>query len=72
MNDTMSFGYRIPAKVSLGGARFESPTTCGYSEWVERLIARTQRRATAERRQEVLALFQKALEWHRTAERHSK
>jgi hypothetical protein len=39
---------------------------------VERLIARTEkspRFATPERRQEVLALFQKALVWYRNAEK---
>jgi hypothetical protein len=43
-----------------------------YREWIERLIARTEkspRFATPERRQEVVALFQKALAWYRAAEK---
>lgn len=73
LNDTMAFAHSSPVYVTVSGqpvrviddVRF-------YREWVERLIARTQkspRFATEERRQEVVALFQKALAWYRAAEK---
>ena len=60
----MSACRRRPVRV-LDDVRF-------YREWVERLIARTEksrRFATPERRKEVLALFHKALAWYRAAEK---
>jgi hypothetical protein len=73
MNDTMAFAHTSPVYVSVGGRPVRvADDVRFYREWVERLIARTEkspRFATAERRQEVLALFQKALAWYRTAEK---
>ena len=51
---------------------FRTPNDEEYREWVERLIARTEkspRFATAERRKEVVSLFQKALAWYQAAEK---
>jgi hypothetical protein len=45
-----------------------------YREWVEKLIARTEKSGrfkTAEHKAEVLSLFGKALEWYRQAEADS-
>ena len=42
-----------------------------YREWISRLIARTETRgrfATPTRKEEVLALFRKALSWYEAAE----
>lgn len=73
MNDTMAFAHTSPVYVSLGAGRVRIPDDIRfYREWVERLIARTEkspRFATEARRQEALALFQKALAWYRAAEK---
>jgi hypothetical protein len=71
MNDTMTFAHTSPVYVSVGGRPVRVTDDLRfYREWVERLIARTEkspRFATPERRQEVLALFNKALAWYETA-----
>ncbi|MGH9632257.1 MAG: CehA/McbA family metallohydrolase [Bryobacteraceae bacterium] len=71
MNDTMAFAHTSPVYVSVGGRPVRVADDLRfYREWVERLIARTEkspRFATPERRQEVLALFKKALAWYETA-----
>jgi hypothetical protein len=73
MNDTMAFAHTSPVYVTVGGRPVRvNDDVRFYREWVERLIARTEkspRFATAERRQEVVSLFQKALAWYRTAEK---
>jgi hypothetical protein len=73
MNDTTAFAHTSPVYVTVGGRPVRvADDVRFYREWVERLIARTEkspRFATPERRQEVLALFQKALAWYRTAEK---
>jgi hypothetical protein len=72
MNDTIAFAHTSPVYVTVGGRPVRvADDVRFYREWVERLIARTEkspRFATPERRQEVLALFNKALEWYRKAE----
>ena len=72
LNDTIAFAHTSPVYVSLGGRPVRVADDLRfYREWVERLIARTQksgRFATPERRQEVVGLFSKALEWYRKAE----
>jgi hypothetical protein len=73
MNDTIAFAHTSPVYVTLAGRPVRVPDDVRfYREWVERLIARTEkspRFATPERRQEVVALFQKALAWYRNAAR---
>ena len=73
MNDTMAFAHTSPVYVTVGGKPVRVADDIRfYREWVERLIARTEkspRFSTPERRQEVLALFQKALAWYRAAEK---
>jgi hypothetical protein len=73
LNDTMAFAHTSPVYVTVGGRPVRvADDVRFYREWVERLIARTEkspRFATAERRKEVLALFQKALAWYRAAEK---
>jgi hypothetical protein len=75
MNDTMAFAHTSPVYVTVAGRPVRVADDIRfYREWVERLIARTEkspRFATAERRQEVVALFQKALAWYQAAEKHS-
>jgi hypothetical protein len=72
-NDTMAFAHTSPVYVTVGGRPVRiADDVRFYREWVERLIARTEkspRFATAERRHEVVALFQKALAWYRTVEK---
>jgi hypothetical protein len=73
MNDTMAFAHTSPVYVTVGARPVRIPDDIRfYREWVERLIARTEkstRFVTAERRQEVLTLFHKALDWYRAAEK---
>lgn len=72
MNDTMAFAHTSPVYVTVKGRPVRVADDLRfYREWVERLIARTEkspRFASAEHRKEVVALFQKALAWYRTAE----
>lgn len=72
-NDTMAFAHTSPVYVTVGGRPVRVADDLRfYREWVERLIARTEkspRFANPERRKEVLGLFQKALAWYRTAEK---
>jgi hypothetical protein len=73
MNDTMAFAHTSPVYVTVGNRPVRVADDIRfYREWVERLIGRTEkspRFATAERREEVLALFRKALSWYRAAEK---
>jgi hypothetical protein len=73
MNDTIAFAHTSPVYVTIGGKPVRVADDIRfYREWIERLIARTEkspRFATPERRQEVVALFQKALAWYRAAEK---
>lgn len=73
LNDTMAFAHTSPVYITLGGRPVRVADDIRfYREWVERLIARTEkspRFATAERRKEVVSLFQKALAWYQTAEK---
>jgi hypothetical protein len=72
LNDTMAFAHTSPVYVTIGGQPVRVADDIRfYREWVERLIARTEkspRFATAERRKEVVSLFQKALAWYQAAE----
>jgi hypothetical protein len=73
MNDTMAFAHTSPVYITIGGrpVRLKDDIRF-YREWVERLIARTEkspRFSTPERRREVVSLFQKALAWYQTAEK---
>jgi hypothetical protein len=76
MNDTMAFAHTSPVYVTLKGSRVRiGDDVRFYREWVERLIARTEkspRFATPQRREEVLALFRKALAWYAAAEKSSR
>jgi len=73
LNDTMAFAHTSPLYVTIG----ERPVRAAddvrfYREWVERLIARTEktgRFASPERKAEVLALFRKGLAFYQTADR---
>ena len=71
LNDTMTFAHTSPVYVMVGGRPQRIAEDIRfYREWVERLIARTEkspRFATDEHRKEVVALFQKALAWYRAA-----
>jgi hypothetical protein len=73
LNDTMAFAHTSPVYVTIGGQPVRVADDIRfYREWVERLIARTEkspRFATAERRKEVVSLFQKALAWYQAAEK---
>ncbi len=70
LNDTMAFAHTSPVYVTVGARPVRvADDVRFYREWVERLIARTEkspRFATPERRKEVVALFQKALAWYKT------
>ena len=72
LNDTIAFAHTSPVYVTIGGRPVRVADDIRfYREWVERLIARTEkspRFATDERRKEVVSLFQKALAWYQTAE----
>ena len=71
LNDTMTFAHTSPVYVMVGGRPQRIAEDIRfYREWVERLIARTEkspRFATDEHRKEVVTLFQKALAWYRAA-----
>jgi hypothetical protein len=68
LNDTMAFAHTSPVYVTVGGGPVrETEDIRFYRDWIERLIARTEkstRFATEQRREEVLALFRKALAWY--------
>lgn len=72
LNDTQTYAHTSPVYVTLGGQPVRVREDIRfYREWVEKLIARTQkseRFANAERKTEVLELFQKALAWYRRVE----
>lgn len=72
LNDTQAYAHTSPVYVSFGGqpVRLREDLRF-YREWVEKLIARTEksgRFAKPERKAEVLALFTKALAWYRRTE----
>jgi len=73
LNDTMAFAHTSPVYVTVGGQPVRvADDVRFYREWVERLIARTEkseRFEKPERKAEVLALFHKALSWYQAAER---
>jgi hypothetical protein len=72
LNDWGAFAHTSPVYVSVAGRPIrELEDVRFYRDWVERLIARAEKNgrfSTAERRTEVVALFQKALAWYRAAE----
>ncbi len=73
LNDTMAFAHTSPVYVTVGGRPVRVPEDVRfYREWVEKLIARTEksgRFASPERKAEVLALFRKALGFYEKAEK---
>jgi hypothetical protein len=73
LNDTMAFAHTSPVYVTVGGQPVRVADDIRfYREWVERLIARTEksgRFSTPERKAEVVALFRKALSFYHQAER---
>ena len=72
LNDAGAWAHTSPVYVTIGGRPVRVAGDLRfYREWVERLIARAEtagRFATPERRNEVVALFRKALDWYRAAE----
>jgi hypothetical protein len=72
LNDTGAFAHTSPVYVTVGGRPVrERDDIRFYREWVEKLIARAERSgrfSTPERREEVVALFRKALAWYQAAE----
>jgi hypothetical protein len=72
VNDAGAWAHTSPVYVTIGGRPVRVVGDLRfYREWVERLIARAEtagRFATPERRNEVVALFRKALDWYRAAE----
>ena len=72
LNDTMAFAHTSPVYVTVGGKPIRvADDVRFYREWVERLIARTEksgRFSTAERKSEVVDLFRKALSFYHRAE----
>jgi hypothetical protein len=73
LNDTMAFAHTSAVYITVGGRQQRIAEDIRfYREWVERLIARTEkspRFANDEHRKEVVTLFQKALAWYRAAEK---
>jgi hypothetical protein len=73
LNDTMAFAHTSPVYVSVSGQPVRVADDIRfYREWVERLIARTEksgRFASPERKTEVVNLFRKALSFYHRAER---
>ncbi len=74
LNDSEVFAHTSPVYVRIGaGAIASAEDLWFYIDWIERLIARVNERgrfATPERKQEVIALFQRALEVYRERERN--
>jgi hypothetical protein len=72
LNDTSAFAHTGPVYVIVAGRPVRiAEDVRFYREWVERLIARTEkseRFANPERRAEVLALFRHGLAWYQAAE----
>jgi hypothetical protein len=72
LNDTEAFAHTSPVYVAVAGKPVrELDDVRFYRDWIERLIARTEktgRFASDQRRAEVVALFRKALDWYRAAE----
>lgn len=72
INDTQAYAHSSPVYVTIAGQPVRIAEDIRfYREWVEKLIARTEkteRFASPERRAEILALFGKALAWYRRAE----
>jgi hypothetical protein len=75
LNDVQAFAHSSPVYVSLGGKKIaHSEDARFYIDWIERLIARVEQRgrfSTAERRQEVVDLFRRALRVYRDIEREA-
>jgi hypothetical protein len=73
LNDTMAFAHTSPVYITVGGKPVRVADDIRfYREWVERLIARTEksgRFSTPERKTEVVELFRKALSFYHRAER---
>lgn len=73
MNDTQAFAHTSPVYVTIQGRPVRIADDIRfYREWVERLIARTEkspRFATEERRREVISLFRKGLDWYTSQEK---
>jgi hypothetical protein len=72
LNDTEAFAHTSPIYVTVGKRPVRVAEDLRfYREWISRLIARTETRgrfATPARREEVVALFRKALSWYEAAE----
>ncbi|MGH9718636.1 MAG: CehA/McbA family metallohydrolase [Bryobacteraceae bacterium] len=73
LNDTQAYAHTSPVYVTVAGRPIRvADDVRFYREWVERLVARTEKNtrfASAERKAEVLALFRKGLAWYQSAER---
>jgi hypothetical protein len=72
LNDTAAFAHTSPVYVTVSGRPVRvADDVRFYRDWVESLIARAETRGrfkTPENKEEVLALFRKALEFYRAAE----
>jgi TolB protein len=70
LNDAYAFAHTSPVYVYLGDQPVASAEDARFwMDWIDKLIARTQQRgrfATAERKNEVLALFRRARDFYET------
>jgi hypothetical protein len=73
LNDAGAFAHTSPVYVQIGAERLAVREDVRfYIDWMEKLIARTRERgrfSAAARREEVLALFERALEYYRKLDR---
>jgi hypothetical protein len=72
LNDTMAFAHTSPVYVTVAGRPVRIAGDIGfYRDWVERLIARTEksgRFGNPEQKAEIIALFRKALAWYQAGD----
>jgi hypothetical protein len=75
LNDPLAFAHTSPVYVYFGDQPITSADDARfYAEWVQRLIDRvekTGRFAAPERKQEVIQLFQRALDVYRRIEKEA-
>jgi hypothetical protein len=73
LNDLQTFAHTSPVYAYVGEQPIASPSDLEfYADWIERLIAAVNARgrfATPERKQEVVSLFQRALEVYKARQR---
>ncbi|MGH9628245.1 MAG: CehA/McbA family metallohydrolase [Bryobacteraceae bacterium] len=73
LNDVQAFAHSSPVYVSVGGRKIAHAEDARfYIDWIERLIARVERRgrfSTSARKQEVIDLCRRALQVYRDIER---